>query len=262
MRLTVDLILQSHQYINPARDWTLCLRGNKIPMIENLGATQDHFECIDLTDNELLKLENFPPLPRLRSLIVCNNRISRIDPEAIASLPGLTSLILTNNKIDVLSDLLPLFQAKQLERLSLVDNGVRERAYYRLFVIFNLPKLRFLDYKRVTQLEREQAHNTFKGEKGAKLAQQIAPSRKGHAALGARPLSASADESKSAKDTSTEHIERIKLAIAKATTMEEILRLETALRAGYIPDDLLTEEERKQNNKRANETGEEEARKK
>nr|CEL67217.1 TPA: U2 small nuclear ribonucleoprotein, putative [Neospora caninum Liverpool] len=239
MRLTVELILQSHQYINPGRDWTLSLRGYKIPTIENLGVTQDHFECIDLTDNELLKLENFPPLPRLKTLILCNNRISRIDPEAVASLPSLTSLILTNNKLDVLSDLLPLFQAKNLERLSLMDNGVRERAYYRLFVIFNLPKLRFLDYKRVTQQEREQARNTFKGEKGAKLAHEIAPPRKAHAALGVGSVGA---EEKKATDTSADQIERIKLAIAKATTMEEITRLESALKAGYIPDELLNSE--------------------
>ncbi|CBZ53227.1 putative U2 small nuclear ribonucleoprotein [Neospora caninum Liverpool] len=209
MRLTVELILQSHQYINPGRDWTLSLRGYKIPTIENLGVTQDHFECIDLTDNELLKLENFPPLPRLKTLL------------------------------DVLSDLLPLFQAKNLERLSLMDNGVRERAYYRLFVIFNLPKLRFLDYKRVTQQEREQARNTFKGEKGAKLAHEIAPPRKAHAALGVGSVGA---EEKKATDTSADQIERIKLAIAKATTMEEITRLESALKAGYIPDELLNSE--------------------
>ncbi|KEP59808.1 UNVERIFIED_CONTAM: small nuclear ribonucleoprotein polypeptide A', putative [Hammondia hammondi] len=243
MRLTVELILQSHQYVNPARDWTLSLRGCKIPAIENLGVTQDHFECIDFTDNELLKLENFPPLPRLKSLILSNNRISRIDPEAIASLPGLTSLILTNNKLDVLSDLLPLFQAKNLERLSLVDNGVRERAYYRLFVIFHLPKLRFLDFSRVTQQEREQAHNTFKGEKGAKLAHEIAPPRKSHAALGVTSVGAAEEKKKT--DASADQIERIKLAIAKATTMEEITRLESALKAGYIPDELLSPEKQK-----------------
>lgn len=47
----------------------LLLVGCKIPVVENLGATQDHFECIDFTDNELLKLDNIPPLPRLRSLV-------------------------------------------------------------------------------------------------------------------------------------------------------------------------------------------------
>lgn len=256
MRLTVDLILQHRQYINPARDWTLALRGCKIPMVENLGATQDHFECIDLTDNDLLKIDNIPPLPRLRSLILCNNRISRIDPEAIASVPGLVSLTLTNNKIETLSDLLPIFQAKKLERLSLVDNAVRERAYYRLFVVFNLPKLRFLDFKRVTQREREQAYNTFKGEKGAKLAHEIAPLRKSHEGVGVPTARADGGE-KASKEASAGQLERIRLAIAKATTMEEITRLEAALKAGYIPDELLSAEERK-SNKRGNEAEEEE----
>ncbi|PHJ23730.1 small nuclear ribonucleoprotein polypeptide a [Cystoisospora suis] len=248
MRLTVELILQSYQYINPAKDWTLSLRGCKIPVVENLGATQDHFECIDFTDNELLKLDNVPPLPRLRSLILCNNRISRIDPEAIQSIPGLTSLILTNNKIEVLSDLLPLFQAKNLERLSLVENPVCERAYYRLFVVYNLPKLRFLDFRRVTQQERLQAESVFKGEKGAKLSHEIAPPRKSHQGLegsfGSSSITPDGGDSRKQKEgagsaASAEQIERIKVAIAKATTMEEIARLENALKAGYIPDDIL-----------------------
>lgn len=41
-------------------------------VIENLGATGDHFECIDLSDNEIIKLNNFPPLSRLNSLVGCH----------------------------------------------------------------------------------------------------------------------------------------------------------------------------------------------
>lgn len=243
VRLTLELILQAPQYINPNKEWTLSLRGCKIPLVENLGATQDHFDCVDLTDNELLKLNNIPPLPRLSSLILCNNRISRIDAEAIESMPNLSSLILTNNRLDLLTDLFPIFKAKKLERLSLVGNGVCERAYYRLFVIFHLPTLRFLDFKHVTQKEKQQAANTFSREAGARLIKEIAPPRK-HSTRSA----AAADEQKkddvdstqqqqqktSSPPASAEHIEKIKLAIARASTMEEIARLEHALRVGKI----------------------------
>lgn len=41
---------------------------------------QNQFDCIDLSDNELVKLEGFPPLKRLSTLLVHNNRITRLSP--------------------------------------------------------------------------------------------------------------------------------------------------------------------------------------
>lgn len=41
---------------------------------------QDQFDTIDLSDNEIVKLENFPLLNRLGTLIINNNRITRINP--------------------------------------------------------------------------------------------------------------------------------------------------------------------------------------
>ncbi len=40
MRLTAELILSSSSYFNPIKERELDLRGNKIAVIENLGATQ------------------------------------------------------------------------------------------------------------------------------------------------------------------------------------------------------------------------------
>ena len=39
VKLSVELIQQAYQHINPVRDRELDLRGYKIPVIENLGAT-------------------------------------------------------------------------------------------------------------------------------------------------------------------------------------------------------------------------------
>lgn len=55
------------------------MRGYKLKVIENLGATLDFYECIDLSDNELRKFGNFTYLEKLRSLILTNNRINKID---------------------------------------------------------------------------------------------------------------------------------------------------------------------------------------
>lgn len=41
----------------------------RISAIANLGATKDGYDCIDLSNNEIQKLENIPLLPRLRTLV-------------------------------------------------------------------------------------------------------------------------------------------------------------------------------------------------
>lgn len=48
---------------------SICHVGLKIPVIENLGATNDHFDTFDLCDNDLIKLDSFPPLKRLETLV-------------------------------------------------------------------------------------------------------------------------------------------------------------------------------------------------
>ncbi len=39
---------------------------------------QNQFDSIDLTDNAIVKLDGFPRLPRLKQLLLNNNRIARI----------------------------------------------------------------------------------------------------------------------------------------------------------------------------------------
>jgi len=48
----------------------------KIPVIENLGATLNQFDTIDLTNNDLRKLDGFPFLPKLKTLYLANNHIT------------------------------------------------------------------------------------------------------------------------------------------------------------------------------------------
>ncbi|CAJ1375361.1 unnamed protein product, partial [Effrenium voratum] len=124
MRLTLELLQQAPQSLNPAKHRQLLLRGYKIPAVENLGGTDDAYECLDLSDNDLIKLGNFPPLKRLRVLLLANNRISRIAPDCFDPLPQLVSLVLTGNKLEKLVDLEPITKLANLERLSLMDNPV------------------------------------------------------------------------------------------------------------------------------------------
>lgn len=61
--------------------------------------TQDQFDAIDFSDNEIKKVDNFPRYRRLSSLLLCNNHVSRIAADLGAQLPNLSCLILTNNKV-------------------------------------------------------------------------------------------------------------------------------------------------------------------
>ncbi|CAI5510716.1 unnamed protein product [Closterium sp. Naga37s-1] len=171
VRLTADLILESPQYFNAVREREIDLRGNKIAVIENLGATEDLFDSIDLSDNEIVKLEGFPLLRRLSTLLLCNNRITRINPQLGTQLPKLQTLVLANNRLTNLADLDPLASlAHSLTSLSLLDNTVVKKPKYRLYAIHLLPKLRLLDFRKVKLKERQEAEATFGKDRAAAAA--------------------------------------------------------------------------------------------
>lgn len=138
---------------------------------------QDQFDCIDFSDNEIVKLENFPYLNRLGTLLLNNNRITRINPniggnptlllllywlitnfyftlttfyfECADFLPNLHSLVLTNNRIVNLVEIDPLASLRELKFLCLLDNNITKKPNYRLYVIHKLKSLRSLDFNKV-----------------------------------------------------------------------------------------------------------------
>ena len=87
MSLSANLISRSPAFLSPLKDRELDLRGNKIAVIENLAATQDQFDSIDLSDNEIRKLECMAILKRLTQLLLNNNRITRISEGLGKALP-------------------------------------------------------------------------------------------------------------------------------------------------------------------------------
>eukprot|EP00879_Flechtneria_rotunda_P022090 GHRR01023308.1.p1 GENE.GHRR01023308.1~~GHRR01023308.1.p1 ORF type:complete len:121 (+),score=13.30 GHRR01023308.1:175-537(+) len=98
-RLTADLIMRSPQYMSCIKLYEIDLRGNKIGAIENLGATENQFDSIDLTDNAIVRLDGFPRLPRLKMLLLSSNRIAKIARNLESAIRSLEVLVLTNNKI-------------------------------------------------------------------------------------------------------------------------------------------------------------------
>jgi len=201
MKITADLIQGASQTINAIKERQLDLRGYKISTIENMGATLDFFDAIDLSDNEIVKLGNFTQLKRLKTLIINSNRISKIQKGLGPSLPSLENLMLMNNKITELSELDNLSDCKKLLRLSLVNNLVTQVKNYRMCVISRIPSLRILDFQRIKKKERDEA---------AKL---YGPSNL--VSIEEKPL---------------DKKERLKLELEKATTIEEVNRIAALLK--------------------------------
>ncbi|XP_051568141.1 U2 small nuclear ribonucleoprotein A' [Myxocyprinus asiaticus] len=228
VKLTAELIEQAAQYTNPVRDRELDLRGYKIPVLENLGATLDQFDTIDFSENEIRKLDGFPLLKRLKTLMMNNNRICRIGENLEQSLPNLKELVLTSNNIQELGDLDPLSTVKSLTLLSLLRNPVTNKKHYRLYVINKIPQICVLDFQKVKLKERQEAEKMFKGKQGAQLAKDIAKRTKTFTpGAGLQP------EKK--MGPSAADVEAIKNAIANATSLAEVERLKGLLQSGQIP---------------------------
>ncbi|GAB9469056.1 U2 small nuclear ribonucleoprotein a' [Globisporangium polare] len=172
MRITADVILRAQVSINPLRERELNLRGLKAPAIENLGVTKDGFDCIDLSDNEIKKLENFPRLRRLRMLLLHNNHIAKFQDNLAESIANLEYLILTGNRIAQLSELDRLACFAKLDTLALGGNPVTKRKYYREYVIHKLPQLKVLDFKKIKPHDREAAKVLFNSLAGQRIEQE------------------------------------------------------------------------------------------
>lgn len=224
MRLTVDIIQGAQVFLNALNDREINLRGKqsvtasysskpvtessgrKAPVVENLGATKDQCDVIDLSDNEIQVLENVPVLKRLKSLLLNNNLIVRIDPALSISAPKLEVLMLTHNRISDLDEIAHLAGLKRLRVLSLLDNPVVVRENYRSFIINQIPSIEFLDFRKVTQKERDRAAALFGTPKESNAAQR--------------------------KKLTLSEKQEYEKAIIAASSQAEITRLERLMKAG------------------------------
>jgi Leucine-rich repeat (LRR) protein len=131
-------------------------------------------DAIDFTDNDIQVLGNFPLSPRMRSLLLARNRVSSIQVTLATSIPNLTTLVLASNNLIELADLDPLAGLKRLTHLVLMDNPVTRKEHYRYWVIWRCPTVRFLDYQKVKEGERETAKELFgSAEEPTSLASKV-----------------------------------------------------------------------------------------
>jgi U2 small nuclear ribonucleoprotein A' len=227
MRLNADMIARSPAFFNAMKDRELDLRGNKIAVIENLAATQDQFDSLDLSDNEIRKLECLAVLPRIKMLLFNNNQINRVAENLGRAFPNLQTLVLTNNRFATLKELEPLAALPSITMISLVDNPVTKQPHYRAFLIAMLPNLKVLDFQKVKPPERAAAEATY-----GSAAKRQKTAAESSAAKTFEPGAPEAPSAAPKAGPTPEQIQRIKDAIANASSLEEVARLEKALKSG------------------------------
>lgn len=235
-RLTAELIKGSLAFVNPLNARELELRGAKIPQIENLGATEDLYEVIDLSDNDISRLENLPALSKLTTLLLSNNKLNHIASGMGPNIPNLHTLVLTNNRFTELSELEALKEFPSIVTLSLLGNSVQTKTHYRAFLIKNLPNLRVLDFQKVKKQEREAAEALFASTTGAALATSLVTKTENTFVPG---KDVSASSSAPSSKLTTEQRSKIREAMKNAKTDEELTRLEEAFKTGKMPKELM-----------------------
>ncbi|GJN87850.1 hypothetical protein Rhopal_000805-T1 [Rhodotorula paludigena] len=266
VRLDADLIARTPSFLNPLKERQLDLRGTPpplpraspsplIPAIENLGVTRDQLDALDLTDNALTALANFPLLRRLRTLVCSNNPIRTLSPSVPTALPNLDTLVLTNSAFP--RDALPLLgdtlaKCRKLQHLSLKGAPVAQADHYRDWIIFRCTRLRSLDFERVHLKDRERATALFQNPDGTPTALHtsfLAAAASGTAAPslvsssssaktfepGLEPAEAAAAAGKAGRLLTKDEKDRVRKAIEGAESVEEIRRLQRMLAQGFVP---------------------------
>ena len=131
MRITAELLSRAEQRTNPIDERELVLSGLGIAAIENLGALPgvEALDCLDLSNNRLMVVENFPRLNRITSLMLAGNRIERVDGHNLQqNLPQLHSISLGHNHITSLAEVAAIGEAcPHLEFLDLTGNPVTRK---------------------------------------------------------------------------------------------------------------------------------------
>eukprot|EP01033_Poteriospumella_lacustris_P006816 gene6816-4911_t len=238
VRLTADVLLRAENYLNAYDGREVSLRGLKAPAIENLSVLQDQYDVVDLSDNDIKKLDNFPPMRRLSAILANNNSISKISPTLGETLPNLQAVILTNNRVSNLFEIDHLAGAPTLEVLSLMENPVTLKPNYRLFCIYRIPSLKTLDFSKVTRTEREEAKKLFKSSSGKAFLTLVEQEKQ--QLTGSSTQRNGQEPKKSAiMDLTDAQKEQVKRAIERASTKEEVDAIEAQLQLGDNPATVL-----------------------
>ncbi|KAL6719253.1 U2 snRNP complex subunit [Lecanora helva] len=162
-----------------------------------------------------------------------NNSLSYLNPLKERELD------LRANNFAELADLDVLSKFHRLTHLSLLENPVTRKEHYRYWIIWRCPTVRFLDYRKVKDVERARATELFgTAQEPSALAAKIIGIKSRTFDI---PSSSLANGSASAGDKSyrvkltDKEKKRVEALIRNAKSLQEITRLEKELNEGRIP---------------------------
>lgn len=233
MRLTAQVINEAPEILNPEGKLTLLLRDLQITELENLAITQNKYQVIDLSNNDLISLGNIPKrFNNLQCLLLSNNNISYIDDESFPLDNHITSITLFNNNIykfqKSFKDKFP-----KLETLILLGNPITEMENYRYFIIWLIPSLKVLDFKKVKQAERKTSEDMFGTNRDEfnSLAQQMFKNENTEIKLDGK---SDRQVKNFVKKMTDEERQQLLKKLETATSIEEIERIENDLKEGAV----------------------------
>lgn len=137
--------------------------------------------------------------------------------------------MLTGNQLEDLGDVETLLSLEKLTTLSLLHNPITAKQHYRLYLIYKLPQLKLLDFRKVRQKERDEAKQLFKSKKGKEIQKDILKRSKTFVPGGNMHNIAKS------RGLSDEEIKKVREAINSAGSLEEVERLQKILQSGHIP---------------------------
>ncbi|RNJ57289.1 U2 small nuclear ribonucleoprotein A' [Verticillium nonalfalfae] len=252
MRLTAELIRDSLSYLNPLKERELDLRARPLrrararqdtesPPLRTWALPAQPHDSIDFTDNDIQTLGNFPLSPRITTLLLARNRVASIQPALPTAIPNLRHLVLASNQIAELADLDVLAKFARLTHLVLIENPVTRKENYRYWVLWRCPGVRFLDYVKVKDAERQQAVALFgTADEPTALASKIMGVKSKTFDTGAAGGTATAGDQAQGSRLSRIKLtdkekKRLQEMIKRADSLQEIIRLEKMLNEGTLP---------------------------
>ncbi|XP_074650110.1 leucine-rich repeat-containing protein 49-like [Tubulanus polymorphus] len=132
----------------------LDLHGNRIKHIENLNHLLE-LRVLNLAGNEISHGDNLNGMDALAELNLRRNKITTVTD--VENLPNLQRLFLSFNEITSFEDISCLSESNSLTEISLDGNPFCQEQFYKQTVLRQLPRLKQLDMKRVTEEERRVA---------------------------------------------------------------------------------------------------------
>ncbi|QOU19824.1 hypothetical protein BRETT_003978 [Brettanomyces bruxellensis] len=244
MKLTPVIVADAPTFINPIGERTISLRSLTLSDLD-IGISQlldtDIFECIDLTDNDLIIVPEFGQSRRLKTLLLARNRIRILSPNFASKLYNLESVSLINNFIRSPKELAGMSSVKNLRELYLTGNPITGLKNYRLWTIWKFPTLKILDSEKVKKNEKEEATKLFGTHKEpTDLARKVSESAVDIGMGPEKKYSKEALDSKTIhmKSTyqrlSTSQRKKLKQELVSATKLADIERIQGILERGYL----------------------------